>query len=276
MSDEPEKKRRGPKRKNPPRPPPLPQNQRAPWPEAAGPMPPRTTGARPWWHYQHSLRACFVREYLIDMSATNAAIRAGYAPGNATIVGRTLMKMPEVRDAIQRALASRAKRVGLNADRVLDMLGRMALGNPKSVFHPDGTLKAPHELDDDDAMLVAGVKTRRIVEVNPDTGKMHNAEIQEVKLIDRTAVLALVMRHLGMNNDKLTLDVGGTLAEQLEAAMARREGGESTDVIDEESGLSESDIAALEHEERLQIEGEAVEAEWVEDDGLTPEQREMI
>lgn len=273
MSDAPPAKKR---RKD--RPPPLPQNL-ATWPEAAGLRPPRTTGARPWWQREDSLRARFVAEYLIDLSPLNAAIRAGYSPGTAKEKAPILMKIPEVRDAIQRALSSRAKRVGLNADRVLDVLGRMALGSPKAVFHPDGTLKAPHELDDDDAMLIAGVKTRRIVEVNPDTGKMHNAEIQEVKLIDRTAVLALVMRHLGMNNDKLTIDVGGSLAEQLEAAMSRREGGELIDAVDPDSGLSASDLASIEAEEMLIEAGgeDAIpDAEIVEDDGMTPEQRDLI
>lgn len=227
-----------------------------------------------WMEKPNSMRAAFVREYLIDMSPTNAAIRAGYTPSKATEIGQTLMKMPMVADAVKRAVASRAKRVNLNADRVLDMLGRMALGNPKSVFNEDGSMKAPHELNDDDAMLIAGVKTRRIVEINPDTGKMHNAEIQEVKLIDRTAVLALAMRHLGMMNDKLTIEAGGTLAEQLEAAMARRDGGEEKLT---EDGLAASDIAALEHEERLQIDD--AEYEVVEDepgDDLTDDMREML
>ena len=231
-----------------------------------------------WMERPNSMRAAFVREYLIDMSPTNAAIRAGYTPSRAQEIGRTLMKMPMVADAVARAVASRARRVGLNADRVLDMLGRMALGNPKSVFNEDGSLKAPHELNDDDAMLIAGVKTRRIVEINPDTGKMHNAEIQEVKLIDRTAVLALAMRHLGMMNDKLTIETGGTLAEQLEAAMARRDGGEEKLT---EDGLAASDIAALEHEERLQIDD--ADYEVVEDvtdeepgDDLTDDMREML
>jgi phage terminase small subunit len=233
-------------------------------------------GSGKWMTLATNKRAAFVREYLIDMSPHNAAIRAGYPPSTAAEVSKTLMKLPEIRDALGRAIASRARRVGVTADRVLDHLGRMAFGNPKSVFHPDGSLKAPEEMDDDDAMMIAGVKTRRIVEINPDTGKMQNAEIQEVKLIDRTSVLSLLMRHLGMNNDKLTIDVGGTLAEQLEAAMARREGG-AAEVVDENSGLTAEEMAALEHEENMEIDGIAEEV--VEDDpldGLTDEQREMI
>lgn len=198
-----------------------------------------------------SLRGAFVREFLIDMNATNAAIRAGYPPHRARDMGAALRKVPMVRDAIERAMAERARRVGLTADRVLDMLGRMALGNPKAVLNEDGTVKAPHELDDDDAMMIAGVKTRRIVEINPDTGKMHNAEIQEVRLIDRTAVLNLVMRHLGMNNDRITLDVGGTLAEQLEAAVARREGGDTALTPED---LTDAEVAMVEDAEAKMIE----------------------
>lgn len=210
----------------------------------------------------HSKRAAFVREYLIDMNATNAAIRAGYSPSMAKDMGIALRKVPLVRDAIERAMAERAKRVGLTADRVLDLLGRMAFGNPKSVLNEDGSVKSPHELDDDDAMMIAGVKTRKIVELNHETGKMHQAEIQEVRLVDRVAVMALAMRHLGMNNDKITLDVGGTLAEQLEAAMARREGGTVASSPDE---LTADEIAALEREEAKDIED--AEYEVVDDEG---------
>ena len=208
----------------------------------------------------HPKRQAFVREYLVDLSPRHAAIRAGYAPSTAGDAANALMKMPNVRDHIQRALALRAKRTGINGDRVLDILGRMAMGDPRAVFNEDGTIKAPSELDEFDAMMISGITTRRIVEINPDTGKMHNAEIQQVKLIDRTAVLSLAMRHLGMLNDKITLDVGGSLAEQFEAAKARREGG----AVIEGHGAVQADDAPT-ADERSLLAGEEGGAEEVVD-----------
>jgi phage terminase small subunit len=205
-----------------------------------------------------SRRAQFIREYLVDLSPKHAAIRAGYGIDKADETAALLMKMPHIRDGIQRALASRSRRTGVNADRVLDRLGAMAFSDPRAVFNEDGSLKAPHEIAEQDAFMIAGVKTRRIVELNPDTGKMHNAEIQEVKLIDRTSVLALLMRHLGMMNDKISIDVHGSLAEQLEAARLAREGGDA--VVRDDGTLTAAQIAEIEDEERT-LDGEIVEDE---------------
>ena len=71
-------------------------------------------------------RERFVEEYLIDLNATQAAIRAGYSPKTAYSIGHELMKIPEVRARIYKAMAERSKRTGINADRVLRELGKIA------------------------------------------------------------------------------------------------------------------------------------------------------
>jgi phage terminase small subunit len=219
-------------------------------------------------------RQAFVREYLIDFNAGHAAIRAGYAPTNASKIGVLLLKVPAVRDAVARATAERAKRVGFNSDRVLELLGKILLGDPRAVFDQYGGLKKPGELNDDDAMMISGVKTRRIVEVNPDSGDMQQVEIQEIKVVDKMAAMTLAMRHLGMLKDSLDVNVGGPLAEQLAAALARQEGGENiqTEIVGTD-GLTLDDYRQLQAEE-----GEIVDAEVVEpeDDGLTEAQRKLL
>lgn len=166
------------------------------------------------------LQERFVMEYLIDLNATAAAIRAGYDPTMASRVAPKMVKPDTLTGmAIARAKAARAVRVGLNADRVLETLGKIVNGDRRSVFREDGTLKAPHEFDSDDQALIEGVKTRRIVEVGPN-GEMQQAEVQEVKLASLTPAITLAMRHLGMLNDKLELTVQTPLAQRLAEAMA--------------------------------------------------------
>lgn len=165
------------------------------------------------------LQERFVVEYLIDLNATAAAIRAGYDPVTASRLAPKMVKPDTLTGmAIARAKAARAVRVGLNADRVLEVLGKIVNGDRRSVFREDGTLKAPHEFDADDQALIEGVKTRRIVEVGED-GKMQQAEVQEVKLASLTPAITLAMRHLGMLNDKLELTVQTPLAQRLAEAM---------------------------------------------------------
>ncbi len=43
----------------------------------------------------------FVEEYLVDLNATQAALRAGYSPKTAGAIGFNLLKKVEVQDAIE-------------------------------------------------------------------------------------------------------------------------------------------------------------------------------
>ena len=66
----------------------------------------------------------FVDEYLIDLNATQAAIRAGYSPSNADKIGSELLGKTRVSDAIKTAMAERSRRTGINQDRILTELPR--------------------------------------------------------------------------------------------------------------------------------------------------------
>lgn len=61
----------------------------------------------------------FVREYLIDLNATQAAIRAGYSERTAYSAGQRLLKNVEVAAALVDAKADRAEAVGIDAQYVL-------------------------------------------------------------------------------------------------------------------------------------------------------------
>ncbi|MCZ4279984.1 terminase small subunit [Kiloniella laminariae] len=61
----------------------------------------------------------FVAEYLIDLNATQAAIRAGYSEAGAQQSGSRVLSMPAVRLAVDQALAERSERLKIDADYVL-------------------------------------------------------------------------------------------------------------------------------------------------------------
>lgn len=69
----------------------------------------------------------FVREYLIDLDATNAARRAGYSMRTAKQTGFDLLQDPRVRSMVDAEIAARAKRTQLTADGVLESLQRLSL-----------------------------------------------------------------------------------------------------------------------------------------------------
>lgn len=61
----------------------------------------------------------FVREYLIDKSATQAAIRAGYSARSAGQTGHELLSRPFVKAALAKELKAQAERTLITADKVL-------------------------------------------------------------------------------------------------------------------------------------------------------------
>ena len=67
----------------------------------------------------------FIEEYLIDLNATQAAIRAGYRPDNAYSIGSENLRKPEIKAAVDKAMAERSKRTGINQDRILMELARI-------------------------------------------------------------------------------------------------------------------------------------------------------
>ncbi|NCC95664.1 MAG: terminase small subunit [Synergistales bacterium] len=61
----------------------------------------------------------FVSEYLVDLNATAAAIRAGYSEKSARKVGSDTLAKPHVQAAIEEALAERRERVEVTQDQVI-------------------------------------------------------------------------------------------------------------------------------------------------------------
>lgn len=64
----------------------------------------------------------FVRQYLVDLNATQAAIRAGYSPKTAKSVGSENLTKPDIQKAISGQFKIRAERVEITQDYVLGML----------------------------------------------------------------------------------------------------------------------------------------------------------
>jgi phage terminase small subunit len=167
----------------------------------------------------------FVLEYMVDLNSTQAAIRAGWEPYEATAQGNKMLRKGHVvSTAVAKALAARSARTGITADRVLREAAKIAFGDPRMLFREDGSLRGPGEYTEDDAAMIESVKTRRIVEVGVDeeTGKqkMVPVELQEVKLAGKLGAITLLARHLGLLNDKLEVNVT-SLATRLDEAFKR-------------------------------------------------------
>jgi phage terminase small subunit len=73
-------------------------------------------------------RAAFVREYLVDLNATQAAIRAGYSPKSARVTGTRLLTDAAIQAEVQRAQAELSEIALVTAEDVVKGLREIATG----------------------------------------------------------------------------------------------------------------------------------------------------
>lgn len=144
----------------------------------------------------------FIEEYLIDLNATQAAIRAGYSPETAGSIGNENLKKPEIRARIDKAMAERSKRTGINQDRVLYELAKLAFVNPADVIDFDEAMIRSDAVEED----LACIQSVKVKTMSGDKGDMTE---REVRMYDKKAALELLGKHLGMFKDKV--EISGAL-----------------------------------------------------------------
>lgn len=155
----------------------------------------------------------FCEEYLIDLNATQAAIRAGYSVESAGSIGSENLTKPEIRARIDTAMAERSKRTGINADRVLRELGRIAFLNPTKVIDFQ-TAEVLSDASEDDLAVISGMKVKYVPHKDFDENGdpiIEQAIEREVKLCDKLKALEMCGRHLRMFKDNPEANVPVTV-----------------------------------------------------------------
>ena len=142
----------------------------------------------------------FVEEYLIDLNATQAAIRAGYSPNTANEQGARLLANVSIKAAVDKAMAERSRRTGISQDRVIQELARIGFCKITDVADSNGKIK--DNASEDDLACIESIKVKRS---KTENGAV--SEEREVKIASKVKCLELLGKHLGMWNDKTTLNV---------------------------------------------------------------------
>lgn len=168
----------------------------------------------------------FVDEYLIDLNATQAAIRAGYAERTAEQQGYQLLQNTSVASAVAEAKDKRASETAIDAAWVLKRLADEAVADLGDLMADDGSLKAIHEWPLIWRQgLVAGIEVEDLFEGRgEDREKI--GRIHKVKLSDRIKRLELIGKHVGVQafKERLEVDVSEDLAAVIAARRAKVHG----------------------------------------------------
>jgi phage terminase small subunit len=143
----------------------------------------------------------FVDEYAVDLNGAQAAIRAGYSKKTAKEQASRLLTNAHIGAAVQQRLAVSTKKAHLTVERIDQEIARLAFSDKRKLYRPDGTLKAPHEWDDDTAAAVAGVEVSELWEGHGEDREQVGV-VKKVKVWDKPAALTLAARRLALLRDK--------------------------------------------------------------------------
>ena len=157
----------------------------------------------------------FVAEYLVDLNATQAAIRAGYKAKSAYSIGQENLKKPEIQSALRKAMKRRSERTELTQDMVLRELAAVGFANGTDFAEVRGgrvVFRDTAAVDSAKYPAVAGIKEGR--------------DGVEVRLYDKIRALELIGRHLGMFEGKSGRQAEGEAREAWIAAVTGGEEGE--------------------------------------------------
>lgn len=152
----------------------------------------------------------FVEEYLVDLNATQAAIRAGYSPDSAGTIAGENMKKPQIRARVDAAMAELSRRTGVNQERVIRELARVAFLNPTDVIDFNSA-KLLDTVTDDDTAAIASIKVKTI------PGAEGTGVEREIRVADKLKALELLGKHFGMftDNFRLTGELGVRIVDDV-------------------------------------------------------------
>lgn len=135
----------------------------------------------------------FVEEYMVDLNATQAAIRAGYSQDTAKEIGCENLTKPNIQEAIQKRKQELSDQTGITAERVLKEYAKIAFSDIRELYTPDNNLYDIRQLDDETAGAVMSVE----VDVMSMQG-MPVGETKKVKLYNKLTALEALGKHIGL------------------------------------------------------------------------------
>lgn len=149
----------------------------------------------------------FIAEYLVDLNAKQAAIRAGYSKKTAAKIGSDNLARQCIQEGIAKAQKKREKRTEVTQDMVINELAKGGFYNIRDAYDENGYLLPIQLMPSAISSCIVGVKVSERWE-----GKGEHAEkivTTEIKLMDKKGSLHLLGQHLGMfgQNVKVTAKV---------------------------------------------------------------------
>ncbi|WP_320052797.1 terminase small subunit [uncultured Acetobacteroides sp.] len=134
----------------------------------------------------------FCEEYLIDLNATQAAIRAGYSERTAGSIGQENLKKPEIKTFIKNLREEVRERNRIKLDELIQTLAAIVRLDPVDLFNDNGTIKNLSDMPEAARKCITELKLMEISSVDGPIGMM-----KTIKLTSKLEAIEKLMKHLG-------------------------------------------------------------------------------
>lgn len=153
----------------------------------------------------------FVGEYLIDLNATQAAIRAGYSEKTAGQQAFDLLKKPEIQESISSSMKAREDRTEITQDRVLRELAKIGFADIRKAVKWGADLPVVNN-ETGELLMVNGVALIPSEQLDDDTAAAvseisQTAQGIKIKMHDKKGALVDIGKHLGMFVERVNATV---------------------------------------------------------------------
>lgn len=164
----------------------------------------------------------FVAEYLVDLNATQAAVRAGYSAKGAKDQAWQNMQNPEILAAVRVAMEARNKRTQVDADYVLHRLTEIDQMDVLDILDDDMSVKPLSQWPKVWRQYLVGFDLAEMFEGQGKDRSMVGI-LKKLKWPDKVRNLELLGKHVNVNafRDQVAVDVSLTLSERMAKASER-------------------------------------------------------
>ena len=167
----------------------------------------------------------FVSEYLIDLNATQAAIRAGYSENAAKETGYENLTKPHIQDAIQEAQNKRLEKNEVNADYVLKRLIEIDEMDVVDILDDGGHIKPITQWPKSWRRTISGLDIQELMMGEVET------VLRKIKWPDKVKNLELLGKHIDVQAFKEKREVEGELTVNNLIAEISESNGETRAVL---------------------------------------------
>ena len=137
----------------------------------------------------------FCIEYLVDLNATQAAIRAGYSKKTAQRIGSENLSKPLIQERLQELRKTMQFNTGITVERVIAEYGKIAFANIKNCLTIGNEILDISQLPDDIAAAVDSIQC----DIRHDGGDSEGyTEKVKIKLHSKLNALDSLSKHLGI------------------------------------------------------------------------------